>query len=161
MYTCLRVSKGYEYIRAASCFRSSSRQRLVGGQLATPPFIPAPLSPSPGIILACPLSPSSRLPSSFLNLCSSDLPYNTSSQIYRTILLSTPPPCLLLLLLLVAAATPCCTQDQFIYSSHLVFLSFAPLVVVSANGVVFFFLVVLMQVFCLLLIAVSNSIVCY
>jgi hypothetical protein len=62
--------------------------------------------------------------------------------------------------LLAAAATPCCTQDQLIYFSHLVFLSFAPLVVVSANGVVFF-LVALIQVFCLLLVAVSNSIVCY
>jgi hypothetical protein len=31
---------------------------------------------------------------------------------------------------------PCCIQDQLIYSSHFVFLSFAPLVVVSANDVV-------------------------
>jgi hypothetical protein len=34
---------------------------------------------------------------------------------------------------------PCCTQDQLMYSSHFVFLSFAALVVVGANGVVFFF----------------------
>jgi hypothetical protein len=42
-------------------------------------------------------------------------------------------------LLAATTATPCCTQDQLIYTSHLVFLSFAPLIVVSANGVVFFF----------------------
>jgi hypothetical protein len=34
--------------------------------------------------------------------------------------------------------TPCCTQDQLIYSSHFVFFSSKPLVVVGANGVVFF-----------------------
>jgi hypothetical protein len=60
---------------------------------------------------------------------------------------------------LLATATPYCTQDQLIYSSHLVFFSFAPLVVISANGVVFF-LVVLIEIFYLLLV-VSNSIVCY
>jgi hypothetical protein len=41
-------------------------------------------------------------------------------------------------LLAATVVIPCCTQDQLIYSSHLVFLTFAPLVVVSANGVVFF-----------------------
>jgi hypothetical protein len=46
------------------------RQCLASGQLTAPPLILAPLPPSPGIILACPLSPSFRLPSSFLNLCS-------------------------------------------------------------------------------------------
>jgi hypothetical protein len=54
----------------------------------------------------------------------SDLPYNTSSL---------HPSSMLLLHI------PCCTQDQLIYSSHFVFFSFAPLVVVSTNGVVFLF----------------------
>jgi hypothetical protein len=51
----------------------------------------------------------------------------------------------------------CCTQDQFICSSHFVFLCFPPLVVVvGANGVVFFiYLVVLIQVFVQVLIVSS------
>ena len=47
------------------------KQRLAVGQLAAPPLIPGPLPPSLGIILVCPLFPSFRLPSSFLNLCNS------------------------------------------------------------------------------------------
>jgi hypothetical protein len=98
---------------------------LVDSWPPLPSYLPPSLPPSLGIILLCPLSPSSRLPSSFLNLCNSNLPYNTSLH---------PSS-----LLVVVATTPCWIQDQLIYSSHLVFLSFAPLVVVGANGVVFFF----------------------
>jgi hypothetical protein len=116
-----------EYIKAASCFRCSLGQCLAGGQLAAHSIIPAPLPPSPGIILAYPLSPSSRLSSSFLNLCNSGMPHNTSLHPSFFLTVAT------------TATTPCCTQDQLIYSLYLVFLSFAPLVVVSANGVVFFF----------------------
>jgi heme O synthase-like polyprenyltransferase len=63
-----------------------------------------------------------------------------------------------------------CTQDQLIYSSHFVFFSFAPIVVVGAIGIVFFFvfsfflLVVLIQIFAPLLFVVNcpfSSIVCY
>jgi hypothetical protein len=43
------------------------------------------------------------------------------------------------------------------YSSHFVFLSFAALVVVGANGVVFFLKVVLIQVFAPLLFVVLTA----
>jgi hypothetical protein len=43
------------------------------------------------------------------------------------------------------------------YSSHFVFLSFAALVVVGANGVVFFLKVVLIQVFAPLLLVVLTA----
>jgi hypothetical protein len=46
-------------------------QRLAVGQLAAPPLPSLHTPSSSGIILACPLSPSSWLPSSFLNLYSS------------------------------------------------------------------------------------------
>jgi hypothetical protein len=108
-----------------------------GWQAASRPSLHThPCPPSPGIILPCPLSPS-RLPSSFLNLCSSDLlcntssqicqatpplisttqyllsdlPCNTSSQIRHTIPLSTPTS-----LLAAAIATSCCTQDQLFFT---------------------------------------------
>jgi hypothetical protein len=57
----------------------------------------------------------------------SDVPPNTSSLHFSSFLLF---------------HTPCCTQDQHIYSLHFVFLRFAALVVINANGVVFFFKVV-------------------
>jgi hypothetical protein len=123
---------GCEYIKAVSCSQSSPGQCLAGGQLTALPFIHPSLPLSLGISLVYPLFPSSCLPSSFLNIYSSDLPHNTSSQIYYATPLSTLPTLLLLHI-------PCCTQDQLIYSLHLVFFSFTPLVVVSENGVVFFF----------------------
>jgi hypothetical protein len=61
---------GSQYLKATSSFRSFLGQRLASGQLAALPLISTPLPPSPGIILVCHLSPSSHLPSSFLNLCS-------------------------------------------------------------------------------------------
>jgi hypothetical protein len=78
------------------------------------------------------------------------LQLSPSSQICCTTLPLSHPSSLLLL------HTLFCTQDQLIYSSHFVFLSFAPLVVVSASGVVFFYKIVLIQVFALLLFVSSN-----
>jgi hypothetical protein len=56
--------------------------------------------------------------------------------------------------------TPCCTQGHLIYSSHFILLSFIPLVVISANGVVFFFLKLYwfkyLLHFCLMLVVVST-----
>jgi hypothetical protein len=86
------------------------KQRLAVGQLAAPPLIPGPLPPSPGIILACPLSPSSRLPSSFLNLCSS-APHLRSRSKYIGQHLLLPP-------LLLAAAPYSLLHSR---SSHLFF----------------------------------------
>jgi hypothetical protein len=65
-------------------------QRLAVKQLAAPPLIPAPLPPSPSIILACSLSPSSRLLSSFLNLYSSAPHLRSSSRSAMHHLLSPP-----------------------------------------------------------------------
>jgi hypothetical protein len=95
--------------------------------------LPLPSYPPPSHLLwVSSLSvPSLLLPAFLLHfwifaaqLLTSDLPWNTSSL---------HPSSLLLL------HTPCCPQDQFIYSSHFVFLSFAALVVINANGVVCFF----------------------
>jgi hypothetical protein len=132
-----------QFIRGCKLFQE---QRLAGGQLAAPPFLHT--RPSPSLygyhyfLSLIFISESLQLRFVAQNLLL-DLLRNTSLH---------PSS-----LLVAAAPTPCCTQDQLIYSSHLVFLT---LVVVSANDVVFF-LVVLIQVFCLLLINVSNSIVCY
>jgi hypothetical protein len=60
------------------------------------PSYPPPSFPSLGIILACPLSPFSRLPSLFLNLCSS-VPHLRSGSGFATQHLLSPP-------LLLAAA---------------------------------------------------------
>jgi hypothetical protein len=73
-----------------------------------------------------------------------DLPQNTSSL---------HPSSLLLL------HAPCCTQDQLIYSSHFVFLSFAPLIV-GVNGVCGFFSCIDLSI-CPTFVYCFNSIICY
>jgi hypothetical protein len=86
-----------------------------------PPFTPAPLPLPPPV-------PSLPLPTCLLTFESQHLSSDPPLQH-----LLSPAPSLLLL------HTLCCTQDQLICSSHFVFLSFAPLIVVGANGVVSFF----------------------
>jgi hypothetical protein len=138
--------------------RAPPGQHLAVGQLAASPLISTPLPPSLPLRVSSFHVPYLLLPaftphfwilvdqSLTSNL---DLPHDTSSL---------HPSSLLLL------HTPCCTQDLLIYSSHFVFLSLAPLIVVGANGVVFFYKVVLNQVFALLLFDASccfNTIVVF
>jgi hypothetical protein len=137
-----------QFIRGCKLFQE---QRLAGGQLAAPPVLhtrPAASLYGYHSFLSL-IFPPSLLISESLQL--RFVAQNLLLDLLRNTSLHPSS------LLVAAAPTPCCTQDQLIYSSHLVFLT---LVVVSANDVVFF-LVVLIQVFCLLLINVSNSIVCY
>jgi hypothetical protein len=76
-------------------------------------LIPAPFPPSPSIILAYPLSPSSHLPSSFLNLCSSAPQLRSGSRSAMHHLLSPP--------FLIAAAPHSLLHSR---STHLFFTFF-------------------------------------
>jgi hypothetical protein len=126
--------RGCLYIRVGSWSRGLNEQlpasptaSLPRGAGSAPPLIPVPFPPSLGINLACPVL--SVPPFIF------ESPHLRSRSIAEHLLF--PPSSLLLL------HASCCTQDQLVYSSHFVFLSFVALVVVGANGVVFFYKVVL------------------
>jgi hypothetical protein len=86
-----------------------------------------PLLPSPDIILACPLSPSSSLPSSFLNLCSLVLHLRFVAQHFLS------PP----LFLITFPYSLLHSRSTHLFFTFC-FLLFTPLIL-SANGVVFFF----------------------